>query len=36
MSGSNAAETDRLLEEFAGYLRRERGVSVFTWSWQWS
>ncbi|MCA1695257.1 MAG: site-specific integrase, partial [Actinobacteria bacterium] len=30
MSSSSASETDRLVEEFAGYLRRERGVSTFT------
>ena len=30
MSSSSASETDRLLEGFAGYLRRERGVSMFT------
>ncbi len=30
MSSSSASETDRMLEEFAGYLRRERGVSMFT------
>ena len=30
MSSSSASETDRLLEGFAGYLRRERGVSTFT------
>ena len=30
MSSSSASETDRLVEEFAGYLRRERGVSMFT------
>jgi len=30
MSSSSAGETDRLLEGFAGYLRRERGVSMFT------
>jgi integrase/recombinase XerD len=30
MSSSSAGETDRLLEGFAGYLRRERGVSMLT------
>jgi site-specific recombinase XerD len=30
MSSSSASEMDRLLDGFAGYLRRERGVSVFT------
>ena len=30
MSSSSAGETDRLLEGFAGYLRRDRGVSMFT------
>lgn len=30
MSSSSANETDRLLEGFAAYLRRERGVSMFT------
>lgn len=30
MSSSSASETDRLVEGFAGYLRRERGVSMFT------
>jgi len=27
---SSSSETDRLLEEFAGYLQRERGVSMLT------
>lgn len=30
MSSSSASEMDRLLDGFAGYLRRERGVSMFT------
>lgn len=30
MSSSSASETDRLVDAFAGYLRRERGVSMFT------
>lgn len=30
MSSSSASETDQLLEGFADYLRRERGVSMFT------
>jgi hypothetical protein len=30
MSSSSASEMDPLLDGFAGYLRRERGVSMFT------